>query len=214
VEKMPIYKKYPRTFHLPSSEGISNDDKVIKTLDNFIEKEIIISEKLDGENFTLYNNNCHARSIDSKNHISRTWVKNLQNSIGFLIPENYRICGENLWAKHSIFYDNLESYFYGFSLWENDYCIDWYNTVEFFKGLNIVPVPVLYQGKFSTKTITEITKQIKNSNKEGFVVRLAEGFSIDSFNSSVVKWVRKNHVSANDEHWLNKTIVQNKLKIK
>ena len=45
-------KKYPRTFHFQFSPEIHSDDKVIslKYLGNFLQDEIIITEKLDGSN--------------------------------------------------------------------------------------------------------------------------------------------------------------------
>lgn len=44
------YKKYPRTPHFSWSEGMTNDDKMLKSLDNFIGKRVICSVKFDGEN--------------------------------------------------------------------------------------------------------------------------------------------------------------------
>ncbi|RLC48833.1 MAG: hypothetical protein DRH57_01460 [Candidatus Cloacimonadota bacterium] len=45
-------KKYPRTLHFQFSPEIHADDKVIslKYLGNFLQREIIITEKLDGAN--------------------------------------------------------------------------------------------------------------------------------------------------------------------
>jgi len=42
--------KYKRTPHLPWSEGVTNDDKIQYDLTNFEGEEIVISEKMDGEN--------------------------------------------------------------------------------------------------------------------------------------------------------------------
>jgi hypothetical protein len=42
--------KYPRTKHFDFSPGVSNDDKILHDLSNFIGKEIVILEKRDGEN--------------------------------------------------------------------------------------------------------------------------------------------------------------------
>lgn len=62
-------------------------------------------------------NGFHARSVDSRHHISRDWLAQFHSSIAYNIPEGWRICGEYLYAKHSIFYENLPSYFLGFSIW-------------------------------------------------------------------------------------------------
>ncbi len=41
--------KYPRTFHLPWSPGLTKDDKRIENLDGFIGREVVVTEKMDGE---------------------------------------------------------------------------------------------------------------------------------------------------------------------
>ena len=111
--------KYPRTPHLPWSPGFSSDD-VILSDDIFSGREVVITEKMDGENTSIYCDYIHARSINSGKHPSRDWVNALWGSIKKDIPEGYRICGENLYAQHSIKYVDLESYFYVFSIWNKD----------------------------------------------------------------------------------------------
>jgi hypothetical protein len=46
--------KYPRTYHLPWSQDKTNDDKSLKDVSCFIDKEVVVSKKLDGENTTLF----------------------------------------------------------------------------------------------------------------------------------------------------------------
>lgn len=43
------WKKYPRTPHLPWSGTIADDDKRLETVRNFIGREVVVTEKLDGE---------------------------------------------------------------------------------------------------------------------------------------------------------------------
>ena len=50
---MSKYTKYPRTMHLPFSEGVTSDDKMIKSLDAFQNCRVIVTEKMDGENTTI-----------------------------------------------------------------------------------------------------------------------------------------------------------------
>jgi hypothetical protein len=132
--------KYPRTPHLPWSPGITDDDKIIKSLDNFIGQRVIVTEKMDGENTSFSNDYIHARSLDSKHHHSRDWVKNFWSQFKNEIPEGFRVCGENLYAKHSIHYKNLPSYFMGFLVCNEDECLSWKQSLYWFKKLNIVPV--------------------------------------------------------------------------
>jgi hypothetical protein len=72
---MTRYIKYPRTPHLPWSPGIAPDDEVSGRLSGLEGREVVVTEKLDGENTTLYADHVHARSVDSAHHPSRSWVK-------------------------------------------------------------------------------------------------------------------------------------------
>src|SRR3546814_9804484 len=47
---------------------------------------------------------------------SDLWVKQFRSGIAADIPEGWRVCGENLFAKHSIHYTALPTYFMGFSI--------------------------------------------------------------------------------------------------
>lgn len=205
------FVKYPRTPHLPWSLGIKDDDKVIESLDSFLRKRIIVTEKMDGENTTMYSNHIHARSIDSSGGEDRAWVKQFWNSIAHDIPQGYRICGENLWAKHSIHYENLKSYFYGFSVWnENNICLSWDETIYWFKLLGITSVPVLYDGIWDETIIKNIWNDSMSERHEGYVVRVADSFSFDDFDTHVAKFVRANHVQTT-KHWRQQQFVTNKL---
>lgn len=199
---MAKYYKYPRTYHLPFSPGADISDKVLDSADHFKGKEIVITEKMDGENTTLYDKYIHARSIDSKHHESRSWVKGFHAKISYLIPPGWRVCGENLFAEHSIRYTNLLSYFYGFSVWDHhNFCLDFEYTLEWFDTLGIISVPIIYHGVYNEKLIEEIIRTWDFTKKEGFVIRLAEGFHYNDFSKSMAKFVRANHVQT-DEFWM------------
>jgi len=194
------YVKYPRTYHLPWSPGVTKDDRVISNLSIFDDMEVVVTLKMDGENSTLYNDYLHARSIDGRNHVSRNWLKNFHSEFSFNIPSGWRVCGENVWAKHSIKYDNLRSYFYCFSIWDDkNRCLSWDDTIEWISLLDLISVEVIYRGIFDRDLIEEAFEPYKFSN-EGYVVRNAHSFSYFDFRNNVGKWVRKNHVSER-RHW-------------
>ena len=198
-------RKYPRTPHLSWSESIFEDDLIEE--DIFPGREVVITEKLDGENTSLYNDYYHARSINSGNHHSRDYVKGLWGSIKDQIPKDFRICGENMFAKHSLHYTNLESYFLVFSIWDGDTCLSWKDTVDYCKLLNLVTVPVLYEGLYDKNKLPTIDPL----KQEGYVIRSSNSFEYDDFVNNVRKYVRKGHVQT-DEHWLNKPIEKNLLR--
>jgi len=124
--------KYPRTYHLPWSLGLTSDDKKVPDTSVFDGKEVVVTEKMDGENTTIMNNIVHARSVDGRSHPSRNIVKQWAADWQHEIPDGWKIRGENVYAKHSIFYDNLEAYFLGFAIWdESNICLSWDDTLEY-----------------------------------------------------------------------------------
>lgn len=207
------YVKYPRTFHLPFSMGRTDDDKVLDDCSNFEGKNVIVTLKMDGENTTAYQDGyIHARSLDGRSNQTRDWIKKLLTSVIYELPKDWRISGENLYAKHSIHYKNLDTYFYLFSIWdERNNCLSWNVTEEWAAMLELQTVPVLYRGKWDEGIIKNLFKQQYADNEmEGFVVRLADGFSYGDFKKSMAKFVRPNHVQTN-QHWLKTKIIPNKL---
>jgi hypothetical protein len=203
------YIKYPRTFHLPWSEGINKDDRALKDCSIFKNKNVVVTEKLDGENTSIYSDYLHARSIDGRNHWSRSWVKNLHSQIKHEIPNGWRICGENLFAKHSISYDNLKSFFYVFSIWdENNNCLSWKETREYASMLGLECVPVIYEGKWDEEKIKSI--ELDLSNQEGYVVRYSGNFNYCDFKNNIAKFVRKGHVQTK-HNWMYSSCEKNSL---
>ncbi|MFD5428838.1 RNA ligase family protein [Streptomyces sp. NPDC127084] len=208
---------YPRTPHLPWSPGASSDDVRVADLRGLRGREVVVTEKLDGENTTLYADGLHARSLDSAHHPSRAWVKALQGRIAGRIPAGWRVCGENMFARHSLAYSELESWFYGFSVWDEDdgshggRCLDWDRTVDFLRQLGIPVPPVLWRGvldRDAERTLRALKPD--TGRQEGYVVRGVEGFTLEEFGQRVAKWVRAGHVRT-DEHWMHAPVVENGL---
>lgn len=214
INRVVNYIKYPRTFHLPWSESLSSDDRMFKNVDNFVNQHVVVSLKMDGENTSIYSDGyVHARSIDGTNHPSRNWVKNFASNFAHDIPIGWRVCGENLFAKHSIEYNNLESYFLGFSIWdEYNRALSWNDTLMYFSLLNIKPVPVFYAGVYDEEAIKYLWSKNVSENNEGYVIRLSRSIKYSEFSRCVAKFVRKDHVQTSSKHWMYDKIVENKLK--
>ncbi len=197
---------YPRTPHLPWSPGAAPDDVRVGDLSGLIGHEVVVTEKLDGENTTLYRDGLHARSLDSAHHPSRAWIKALHGRIADALPVGWRLCGENMFARHSVPYDNLASWFYGFSVWAGQHCLDWDSTVRFCHGLGVPVPPVLWRGVFTPAVPRSL--RIDPTRQEGYVVRTVAGFDRADFAARVAKWVRPAHVQT-DQHWMLAPVVAN-----
>ena len=209
---MEQYFKYPRTMHFQWSLGSTSDDKFMPDASAFEGKTVVITEKMDGENTNMYPDRIHARSIDSKHHDSRNWVKGLWGKIKNEIPDGWRICGENLYAKHSLYYDELETYFMVFSIWnEKNESLPWNEVVEVCEILELTTVPVIEIIKFDETYLRNLANNYPIDKKEGYVVSNIESFRFEDFSSNVGKWVRPKHVTTT-QHWMFNAITPNKLK--
>lgn len=201
LELFTWYIKYPRTNHLPWSPGYHDDDRILDNISYFEGKKVVVTEKMDGENTTMYRDHIHARSIDSRGGEDRAWVKQMWSRIAHEIPDGWRICGENLWAEHSIHYKDLPSFFLGFSVWdEMNRCLSMEETLEYFEILDIEPVPILYSGEWDEKKIRDLEKDMDFTKCEGYVVRIADAFPYSQFKNNIAKYVRKGHIQTT-KHW-------------
>ena len=230
--------KYSRTFHLPWSPGMNRDDRMMKDVSIYEGQEIVAFEKLDGENTSQYTDYIHARSLDMSPHPSRTLAKEIWAQRAYNIPKDWRVCGENLFAKHALYYCNepktinvgthlqpeyksfpggnaLDDLFPVFSIWnERNRCLSWDETEEWIKLLDYSACPIYYKGIWSMDVIEKLNKFVEaNSEKvEGYVIRLAREFHYSEFKMVTGKYVRKSHVQNNHGHWAQKAIIRNELK--
>lgn len=210
--------KYPRTYHLPWSPGASDDDKTHTFADieqMFGDKRVVVTEKLDGENTTIYaTGECHARSLDSGSHPSRDYVRAKAREIGNMgLPKGWRLVGENCYAKHSIAYDRLPDFFVLFGVVDDqDVARPWVEVVDWANMLEIPHAPVLWEGKWDVKTAMSLypfESVFSNSGcAEGFVVRVEGSFPMTQFDRHVAKFVRAGHVQS-EQHWMHAPVVPN-----
>lgn len=202
--------KYPRTFHLPWSPGATKDDKIMPTLEAFVGQEVIVTEKLDGENTSFYPDGMHARSLTYEPHASRDRVRALHAQVASDIPPDHRLCGENVVAKHSIHYRHLSDFFLMFSMWRQNVCLSWDETTEWADLIGLRMVPVIYEGLWDEKLIRTLAYKTSASGDEmeGYVVRLRRAFTYSEFRRCVGKYVRAGHVTSS-HHWKHEALVLN-----
>jgi len=208
--------KYPRTYHLPFSPGATSDDKRLQDgwFDFYKGKEVVFTEKLDGENTAMNCVDVYARSHSAPTR--SPWSRNLWDTydglywkVKNLIGPNETVYGENLYGEHSIHYDVLDAYWHMFAVNDGNLWYSWDEVKEFAEILDVPHVPelercVLREEGEVKEIIDELMEHTSyyacRSGREGVVMRITDSFPIMEFPHCVCKYVRANHVQT-DEHW-------------
>lgn len=203
--------KYPRTKHWPTSPGVQSDDKIHKDIGRLIGVPVSITEKMDGSNVTLCNGEVYARStmvpsahawhgMVRKHHAWKT------NDLG----PDYKICGEDMYAIHSIEYDGFRESetFRVFNILYKDTWLSFDDRAKICQALDLKMAPVwVINAEFEKeKDLSKwLAANMKLGSKlgpdnEGFVVQTMDAFSREDFQLNVAKYVRAGHVQT-DQHW-------------
>jgi hypothetical protein len=214
--------KYGRTFHLTFSH-CSNDDKILDDNSYFLNKEIVLTSKLDGSNVSLDCENVFARShAQAPTHPSFNLLKQIHSELKHSIHPNLMIYAEYVFAQHKILYTQLPSYLQVFNILDtnDNIFLSWDDVELVCDTLDIHTVPVLFRGKVKTEKELESLvlslaeeKEFGVDEREGVVVRVALPFLKHEFPIAIAKYVKKSFTeSIGDEHWKHKNIVKNRLK--
>lgn len=212
--------KYPRTYHLPSSPGASDDDKILDSVEHLLCKTIAITEKVDGGNCALTQEGVFARTHGSiAKHPAFDPIKTIWSTIRYDIPESYSIFGEAVYAKHSIAYNALPGFFLAFGIRDDaeNLWLPWKDVKEVAGVLGLPTVPELWVGTIykADDLSNKVDELIAGGSRcggeaiEGLVIRTYDRFT--DFSKNVAKWVRKDHVQTT-EHWMNQPVTPNRIK--
>ena len=91
------------------------------------------------------------------------------------IPAGWRVCGENMYARHSIAYEDLDSWFYGFSVWDRRALPGLGPDRRASCGLGVPAPPVLWRGH--VRRAGAARAAVDPARQEGYVVRTVDGFA-------------------------------------
>ena len=217
---MATSRKYGRTYHYPFSPGTTSDDRINHDWadDLFqIEGDLLHTEKLDGENNCLSRYGVFARShatpTDSPwtSAIRQKWQQ-IRHELGDL-----EVFGENLFAIHSIRYEQIDNHFYVFGIREHERWLSWEETKFYAALLDFPTVPELALTRpplVATAVQATVQELVSGPSRlvsvdamtglpctmEGVVSRPLGDFSLTDFTNCVFKYVRKGHVKT-DQHW-------------
>jgi hypothetical protein len=213
-------EKYPRTLHLPWSPGVRSDDLVMTDVSTLLDRQLVLTEKMDGSNVCLERAALYARSHNqAPRHESFHALKALHASLCSHVPAHWQIFGEWLWAKHSLAYDRLPAYLLVFGIRDSIQrrWLSWDDAACWAEEQGVSLVPVLWRGTCGTweeleqRVFSLSQARTCGKEQEGIVVRWSAGFVQEAFGIAVAKWVRSDHVQT-DSHWAQQRLVRNRLR--
>ena len=169
--------KYPRTRHLEGSKLQQGDEDLSQIpFKNIKGKYIVIEEKIDGANTAISFDDNGNLLLQSRGHyltggyrerhynLFKQWATSHRDEFYNVLGSRYILYGEWMYAKHTLYYDNLPHYFFEFDVYDktNSKFLSTKKRQELLKGLPIVSVPILATGCFNK--IEDVLKYIKQSN--------------------------------------------------
>ncbi|MCD8132101.1 MAG: RNA ligase family protein [Lachnospiraceae bacterium] len=178
-------RKYPRTPHLEGSHLQQGDEDLAQILFSEIRgKHLVVEEKIDGANSAISFDDNGQLLLQSRGHyltggyrerhynLMKQWACAHKNVLHSVLSERYIMYGEWMYAKHSIFYDQLPHYFMEFDIFDRreGVFLDTSARREITANLPIKSVPVLKSGAFSNKedllTLLGVSDYISDNHME------------------------------------------------
>lgn len=223
---MSLSRKYGdngKTYHVPWSEGTDSTDRKNWNYWNDIQngvKELVFTEKMDGEGSALNEFGVFARSHAAPS--DKPWSAYLRQRHAIMVHDlkrdNIEIFGENMFAVHSILYPKLEDHFHVFAVRRMDKWLSW-EEVEWWASIfDMKTVPVISRRSVAGLTEGDLKQYVQGCmvkpsvfgsydtidkracTMEGVVFRNTSDYGVDAFVQNVYKTVRKGHVKT-DERW-------------
>ena len=155
-----IYK-YPKTYHLEGS-GMPKSKKAKDKIPfkAIASRHLVVEEKMDGANVAISFNDAGELLLQSRGHyligdertkhfsLFKQWAYNSIEELYLVLGDRYILYGEWLYAKHTIFYNNLDSYFLEYDVLdrETEEFLDTLSRHRLLQDLAVASVPVLYSG--------------------------------------------------------------------
>jgi atypical dual specificity phosphatase len=218
--------KFPRTRHIANIGSATRDDLLMtkEEINEFLNKEIYVEEKIDGANLGISINKDGKILVQNRSHYVTSgdqpqfklldkWIQEHSNDLwSILEPDRNILYGEWLYMKHSIKYNNLPDYFIAFDLYDK---IEkkFYSRKKLeniLKNTSIHQVPLLLNESF--KKVDDLVKLVKLKSNfydgqiEGIYCRICD----EDYLIKRGKIVRSDFISGNI-HWSKGILEKNEL---
>ncbi|MCB9743745.1 MAG: RNA ligase family protein [Alphaproteobacteria bacterium] len=185
-----MLRKYPRTRHVEGSRLQPGDEDLSAApFSELAGQHLVVEEKIDGANAGLSFDDTGALMLQSRGHyltgggrekhfaLFKTWASVHQRALYRRLKQRYIVYGEWVYARHTIFYDQLPHYFLEFDVYDRERHV-FLSTArrrELLEGLPLVSVPVLHEGALTR--LEQLTAFVRPSLYKGpdWRQRLEEG---------------------------------------
>jgi hypothetical protein len=153
--------KYPRTHHVQGSRLQPGDEDLDAVpWSELAGRFVVAEEKMDGANSGISFDEAGKLWLQSRGHfltgggrekhfnLFKQWANTIADQFQPVLGPRYVMYGEWLYAKHTIFYDQLPNYFLEFDVLdtEDKSFLSTERRRDLLKGLPLHSVPVLFSG--------------------------------------------------------------------
>jgi hypothetical protein len=162
MREAPPLHKYPRTHHLEGSRLQPGDEDLQSFPFEVLRgKHLVVEEKMDGANAALSFAPDGELWLQSRGHhltggprerhfdLFKRWAHAAAAALQPVLGDHQVLYGEWLFAKHTVFYDELPHYFMEFDILDtrSGLFLDTARRRALLGGLPVVPVRVLFEGE-------------------------------------------------------------------
>lgn len=165
MDERPIVK-YPRTRHVASSRLQPGDEDLdAAPFEDLAGLHLVVEEKVDGANCGVsFDPDSGALVLQSRGHaltggarerhfaLLKTWATTHAGALEAALGRRYVLYGEWLYARHTVFYDQLPHYLLEFDVLDRHTgrFLDTPSRATLLRGAPVVSVPVLHEGPVPT----------------------------------------------------------------
>lgn len=163
-------RKYPRTHHIEGSRLQPGDEDLASvSFQQLAGRFLVVEEKVDGANAGISFDAEGKLRLQSRGHyltggpreihfaLFKQWASQNQASLRRVLGDRYVLYGEWLYAKHTIFYDQLPHYFMEFDVLDRatDQFLSTARRRELLVATPLVPVRILHEGPLDSHRALE-----------------------------------------------------------
>ncbi len=169
-----MFRKYPRTHHIEGSQPQPGDEDLqFVPMTHLQNRYLVIEEKVDGANTGISFDSDGMMLLQSRGHyltggsrekqfdLFKQWASSHRQCLWSLLSDRFVLYGEWMYAKHTVFYDDLPHYFLEFDVLDktNGRFLSTELRRKLIADTPVTSVPVLDEGFISVIDLKSLVKR-------------------------------------------------------